>query len=188
MCFTILRIWLLTWLEVTIPVSAACSYLVTCRIWLTGVQLQPGVAVLVDSIWGIMFIHNLNFTGWLNSAKLSWASSHVRCLNSEYTNGLRTISVPVTWKTEYYTGCHSMSYITLLSLYLIAAQEPNGAVEWSQVLNLLGPASWSTFSLQDTRRRLIWNHDLILKLLVFNHTSVASFTRLLMYPDVLSNI
>lgn len=80
---------------------------------LTGVQLQPGVSVLVDSIWGIMFINNLNFTGWLNSAKLSWASSRVRCLNSQYANNLRTISVPVTWKTEYYMGCHSTSYMYL---------------------------------------------------------------------------
>jgi len=60
-----------------------------------------------------MFIHNLNFSGWLNTAKLSWASSHVRCLNSQYTNVLRIISVPFTWKTEYYMGCHSTSYIYL---------------------------------------------------------------------------
>lgn len=60
-----------------------------------------------------MFIHNLNFSGWLNTAKLSWASSRVRCLNSQYTNVLRIISVPFTWKTEYYMGCHSTSYIYL---------------------------------------------------------------------------
>jgi len=43
---------------------------------------------------------------------------------------------------------------TLLRPYLVAAQEPNGAGDWSQLFNLLGLASWSTFWLQDTRRRL----------------------------------
>jgi len=29
----------------------------------TAVQLQPGVSLLVDGIWSVMFIHNINFTG-----------------------------------------------------------------------------------------------------------------------------
>jgi hypothetical protein len=110
--------------------------------------------------------------------------------------GVWIVSTPTFWEPSLFLSPGKLNItqdvtpccIYTLYTYLITAQEPNGAGEWSQVLNLLGPATWSTFWLQDTRHRLIWNHDLILKLLVFSHISVASFTRRSMYRDVLSNI
>jgi len=138
--------------------GVSCSYIISI---LQGDLIQQNFLGLA-AMWGV----------WIVSSPMFWEPSLF----------LSPGKLNITWDVTPYL------IYTLLSPYLIAAQEANGAGEWSQVLNLLGPASWSIFWLQDIRHRLIWNHDLVLKLFVFSHISVAFFTRWSMYPDVLSNI